>query len=332
MTTRKPLKVSGLLAAGKLIAAPGVATSDAFDAHPADAAQPLALASPPPIPTEWELVDGQIVDLPVDLIDDSPYQPEDEARERYDPAGIDDLAHTIAAEGQQDPIQVRRKGHRYELISGHRRLRAIRSLGRMTIKALIFDKTDSEAERSVMVHNEGRAGRCDFAKAKLYARAKLRGYAKTQEELALMFATNQSEVSMRLSMLTLPAPILALLEEKKDLIGMNAAQVVKQLVKEHPGEIEIITKAVARIKTDGAPESSIKGWVAQTLQAKGKTQRARSNKPKVVTDDGGRQLYTAKLEGRVISVRISALDIDADQTLDLVLAALRNRPNATGSE
>lgn len=318
--SRKPLKVSGLVAAGKVAHVAGVHISNAFDAaYP----HPKLADHSPAIPAAWELVEGRMVELDVALIDDSPYQPADEARERYDPVGIDNLAHTIAAEGQQDPIQVRPRGARFELISGHRRIRAVRSLGHLTIKALIFDKNDSGAERSLMVHNEGRAGRCDYAKAKIYARAKEAGYAKTQEDLALMFATGQSEVSMRLSMLALPAPIIALLEETKDLIGMNAAQVIKQLVKEHPTEIDVITMAVLRIKTDGATESSIKGWVAQALQSKGP--RPRSSKPKVITDNGGRQLYTAKLDGRVISVRISAADIDADAALEQVLAALRKQ-------
>ncbi|MEJ7804466.1 MAG: ParB/RepB/Spo0J family partition protein [Telluria sp.] len=344
-SARKPLKVSGLIAEGKVAPAAGVAQSYAFEsqhttalenASPAELHQPAPDAANeagiaastatsmlldktvPTTPEQWDLVDERVYEIDVAMVDDSPFQTEEESRDRYDPEAIDELAHTIANAGQQEPITVRWINNRFQLIAGHRRIRAARSLGWVKIRALVVRKNDEAAEKSVMVHNEGRKDLSDYAKAKLYQRAKQKGYAKKQDEIAHMFATKQGSVSKRLAMLTLPGPILAMLEHQKDLFSMNTAAVIHELVAQYPSEVELVAKAVSRIKTEGAPEGSIRGWFAQMLQASKKLVISKPGveKPKVITDPAGRQLYTAKREGRVITLRVSAPELDAEEILE----------------
>jgi ParB/RepB/Spo0J family partition protein len=337
--TRKQFKFSGLVARG--VIAPVVDP----DATPQFGNSLQTIADVDGVPStlravvnhaeaaDWELVDDRAIDIDVALVDDSPYQPEDESRDRYNPEGIDELAHTMANAGQQEPITVRRHGHRFELIAGHRRIRSARSLGWERIRALVVRKSDEEAEKSVMVHNEGRKDLSDYAKAKLYQRAKQKGYAKKQDDIAHMFATKQGSVSKRMAMLSLPRPVLDLLEKHNDLFGMNTSAVIHELITEYPSELELITKAVARIKHEGANESSIRGWVAQMLQAKTKTAaKPGRGKPKVITDPAGRQLYTAKLEGRVITVRVSAADLDADATMEKLVEFFQTEAKMRGAQ
>ena len=321
MSARKQVKFSGLVGAGTITRNSDPESERQFPSNleqiaaSQTAAQALTLTEPI-VSANWELVDEQVVPIAVALVDDSPFQTEEDFRDRYDPEGIDELAHTMANAGQQEPIIVRWTGGRFELIAGHRRIRAARSLGWEQIRALVVRKDDIEAEKSVMVHNEGRQELSDYAKARLYKRAKDKGYAKTQSDLAHMFATKQSSVSKRLAMLTLPDPIIKMLEAKKDIFSMNTAAVIHELLDEHPAEIGLISQAVERIKTENANENSIRGWVAQMLQSKARTLPSPNRKPKVITDPAGRQLYTAKLEGRVITLRVSALELDPDATLD----------------
>lgn len=272
-----------------------------------------------PHDVKWEVMNEQTAMLLVALVDDSPYQ----SRDWYNPEEIDELAHTLAFSGQQEPIIVRRIGVRFELIAGHRRIRAARSLGWTEIKATIVLKTDEQAERATMVHNEGRKNLCDYEKAKLYQRAKARGFAKTQTDLACMFATKQGLVSRRLAMLELPAPIITLLEETNDLFGITTADTINQLLKDYPTEQDLIRDGVARLK-EGAVENSIKGWVSQMLSAKAITTRPKHDRPKVITDKGGRQIYTARLVGRVIELKISAPDINPDITMEKLLEWLNH--------
>lgn|GEM_PF-3787873 len=271
----------------------------------------------------WELVDGMVIEILVELVDDSPYQLGNESSERYNPEEIDELAHTMAAAGQREPIQVRRVGHRFQLIAGHRRLRAAKILGWVNLKAIIVKMSDDEANLATMVHNEGRKGNSDYYKAKMYQRAQQQGFAKTQNDIAALFATTQSNVSRCQKMLKLPAPIIELLEQKSNLFSSTAAEAISQLVDDHPTELDLIKQAVERLK-GGAPENSIKGWVSQMLTSQTKGSRPKNTRPKVITDNSGRQLYTARLTGRMIELRLSSPELDGEVTLEKLIQFFKN--------
>lgn len=264
-----------------------------------------------------------VVTLDLAKVDDSPYQSAADAGNRYDPESIDELAHTMATAGQEEPILVRPVGGRYELIAGHRRVRAARTLGWSSVRALVVQRADREAHQSVLVHNEGRKDLCDYGKAKVYQRAKAEGFVTTQDEIARMFATRQSHVSQRLAMLKLPAPVLGMLEENNDLFSMTTAATILALLKEYPDEEALLTQAVLRLKADNAPENSVRPWFLQVLQARLRPQRAARRRPKVITDVAGRPLYTAALDGRVITVRLSAQDVDGDALLEKMVEFLK---------
>lgn len=237
-------------------------------------------------------------ELLLELIDDSPYQP----RLRYASETIDELAHTMASAGQEEPIQVRAIGSRYELISGHRRVRAARSLGWTTIKALLVTKDDREAELATMVHNEGREDLSDFERGKLYKRAQEGGFAKSQTDIANLFGTSQAVVSKRLAMLELPKAILDLLEANPVLFSYNCSHTIHSLLKEYPDHVKLIEDATRRL-VEGADQNSIRGWVEQMIGIKDR--KAKISTKKVITNDSGKQLFTATFDGRTVMIRIS---------------------------
>ena len=256
-------------------------------------------------------------ELLLELIDDSPYQP----RLSYASETIDELAHTMASAGQEEPIQVRAIGSRYELISGHRRVRAGRSLGWTTIKALIVIKDDRQAELATMVHNEGREDLSDFERGKLYKRAQEGGFAKSQTEIANLFGTSQAVVSKRLAMLDLPEAILELLEAKPSLFSYNCSNTVHALLKEYPGHVKLIVDATRRL-LEGADQNSIRGWVEQMIGIKDR--KAKVSSKKVITNDSGKQLFTATFDGRTVLIRIS------DPTVDVGMVQQKVSDTLTG--
>ncbi len=65
-----------------------------------------------------------IVEIPLDQLEDSPYQ----LRHDMDSDALGELTRNIEENGLLNPILVRRKGDKYEVISGHRRLAAYRRL------------------------------------------------------------------------------------------------------------------------------------------------------------------------------------------------------------
>lgn len=265
------------------------------------------------------------IELLLELIDDSPYQP----RLRYASETIDELAHTMASAGQEEPIQVRAVGSRYELISGHRRVRAARSLGWSTIKASIVIKNDREAELATMVHNEGREDLSDFERGKLYKRAQIAGFAKSQTDIANLFGTSQAVVSKRLAMLELPQAILELLEANPLLISYNCSNTIHSLLKEYPDHSKLIEDATRRL-VDGADQNSIRGWVEQMIGMKDRKTKISSKK--VITNDSGKQLFTATFDGKTVIIRISDPTVDVgmvqQKVSDTLTAIARINPEA----
>ncbi len=102
----------------------------------------IAAAAVPP-------VDDRLVHhVPVADIQPSPRNP------RHSLAGIDELAASIAEHQLLQPVVVRhRHGGGYELIAGHRRLAAVRTLGWAEIAAVVRTETDEQAYILTLVEN-----------------------------------------------------------------------------------------------------------------------------------------------------------------------------------
>jgi len=63
---------------------------------------------------------SDVLRIPVDLIEPNPFQP----RMSFDPAALEELAASIRTFGLIQPITVRKRGSKYQIISGERRYRA----------------------------------------------------------------------------------------------------------------------------------------------------------------------------------------------------------------
>lgn len=97
----------------------------------------------------------------VELIDVSPYQPRLISALNFDE--LQELADNIRQHGQINPIIVRPKNGRYELIGGERRLHAIRDvLNLKDIDCLVKDISDEKAALTALVDNINRADLSDY--------------------------------------------------------------------------------------------------------------------------------------------------------------------------
>src|SRR5690348_2266763 len=82
----------------------------------------------------------EVKQLPIGEIDPSPYQP----RTIFDDERIDELLQTIKTHGVIQPIVVRMRNGRYEIIAGERRFRAVKKLGMDTIPGIVREFNDSQ--------------------------------------------------------------------------------------------------------------------------------------------------------------------------------------------
>src|SRR6185295_7157842 len=79
-------------------------------------------------------------EISIELIDPSALQP----RSVFDEAKLNELAKSISANGVVQPVLLRRKGGRFELIAGERRWRGAQLAGLTTIPAVIRNVSDDK--------------------------------------------------------------------------------------------------------------------------------------------------------------------------------------------
>lgn len=162
-----------------------------------------AAPAPAPAPAAPPDVGGRrLVEIPVTLIDPSPYQP----RKTFGAEEMKELEASLEQPtGLLQPISVRRKAGRYELIAGERRLRAARNLGWTAIPAVVRELSDAEAATLAGVENLQRADLTPWEEADLYA-ARMREFGWSQAELARRFGIPRSVVGDRERLRTSPGP------------------------------------------------------------------------------------------------------------------------------
>ncbi len=144
-------------------------------------------------------------EIPADLIDRNPFQP----RLDFDQTALDELASSVAKHGMIQPIVVRRKGERYEIIAGERRLRAAKQAGWTNVPAHFLEVDDRETAELALTENMQRSDLNAIEKAVAF-RNYLDQYGGTREELAKRLELDRSTVSNFIRLLDLPDEIQAM--------------------------------------------------------------------------------------------------------------------------
>jgi len=143
---------------------------------------------------------GIVEQIPIDKIDESPFQ----IRMSY--GDIDRLARDIKKRGLLQPILVRPINKRYEIVHGHRRFKAIKSLNWNYIYGVIRKLND---ESALLVHgaeNIQRKNLSHIEEARLY-RKYMETMKKAQDETANDFEVSPDTVRYKLTLLDLPDDI-----------------------------------------------------------------------------------------------------------------------------
>ena len=169
--------------------------------------------------------------LPISMVKDHPRN----ARQVYDPARIDEMATTIARDGQRVPAVVMPDPETpggYLLIEGRYRKRALISLGRTTILASIVEPlSDLEAYRLSLLLNEERSDQTILDNALSWKTMLDDGTYRGQDHIAEHLNIKQGTVSKTLAVLDLPARVLTIIRTRPASFGIRIAQEMRQLSK-----------------------------------------------------------------------------------------------------
>ncbi|MFF2889196.1 nucleoid occlusion protein [Paenibacillus sp. NPDC057967] len=152
----------------------------------------------------------EVRQIPIGDIDTSPFQP----RTVFDDERIDELCQTIKTHGVIQPIVVRIRNNRYEIIAGERRWRAVTKLGFDTIPAIVREFNDSQTASIALIENLQREGLTAIEEAVAYQKL-IELHQLTQESLAQRLGKSQSTIANKLRLLALPETIKITLMERK---------------------------------------------------------------------------------------------------------------------
>lgn len=142
----------------------------------------------------------------VDQLDPNPFQP----RQNINGPALEELRQSIAEHGVIEPIIVRRKEDRYEIISGERRWRASRELGIEEIPCILKDVSDEESFKLALSENIQRNDLTPLEEALAFKRLMEMKIARTQSDIGKMLGIQQQRVSDKLRLLELPKEVQAL--------------------------------------------------------------------------------------------------------------------------
>jgi ParB family chromosome partitioning protein len=153
---------------------------------------------------------GALREVPVNNVLPNPFQPRTQILE----ADLVELTASIEASGLLQPVIVRPKNGKYELIAGERRWRAVQTLGWPKIPAVVRDVDDRTLLTLALVENLQRDDLTAIDEAAGYQRLG-EEFELPQAEIARLVGRDRSTVANLLRLLKLPAEVKTLVQQRK---------------------------------------------------------------------------------------------------------------------
>ena len=190
---------------------------------------------------------GQLRELPVDIIQPGKYQP----RTDMDEESLAELANSIKAQGVLQPIVVRKlsDSDNYEIIAGERRWRAAQMAGLHEIPAVLREVPDEAAIAMALIENIQRENLNPIEEATALQRL-IDEFALTHQQAADAIGRSRAAVSNMLRLLTLGEDVRKLLENGD--IEMGHARALLTLDAEDQAKIalQVVAKGLSVRETE----------------------------------------------------------------------------------
>lgn len=140
--------------------------------------------------------------LPIGKIVNNPNQP----RKNFDKAALEELADSIKQNGVIQPIIVRKKGAKYEIVAGERRYQAAKMAGLKEMPVVIREVSDAEVFQLALIENLQRADLNPIEEAQGYKQL-IDANGLTQEQLGKVVSKSRSAITNTLRLLDLPEEV-----------------------------------------------------------------------------------------------------------------------------
>lgn len=236
---------------------------------------------------------------------------EGQPRKNFNEEDLKDLAASIEKYGIIQPLLLKKKEDKYEIIAGERRFRAAKLASLEKVPAIVKDITDHESSRIAIIENIQRKDLNPVEEAMSY-RHLLDSQDLTQKELAEEIGKSRQYIGNTIRLLNLDPRVLKLLEEEKISVSHG-----KKLLSIKDGDKQY--KEAMRIIKDSLPVNNNKKSVK-----KSRTQEKEDIFLEDMRSQVERSLGTKvnfKKRGKVGKIEIEYYgEEDLSRILDLILA------------
>ena len=197
----------------------------------------------------------------------NPNQP----RTHFNETELEELADSIKEHGILQPLIVREKEDKYEIIAGERRYQAAKIAGLEEVPVIVKDVDDQTMLEMALIENLQRSDLNPIEEAKGYKQL-IQTSGMTQEELAKTVSKSRSSITNSLRLLDLPEEIQQMLYEGKLTAGHARAILA---VPDEEARIQLAHKVVDEGMSVRATEN-----LAPLYSGKEEARRQRAAAPK----------------------------------------------------
>ena len=153
-------------------------------------------------PEEQSTNEQEVQQIAINKLVANPYQP----RKVFDEETLLELKSSIDEHGILQPIIVRLKGKKYEIVAGERRFRAAQLAGLTEIPAIVKQMNEQQMMELAILENLQREDLTPIEEAEAYEQL-IKNLGFTQEELAKRLGKSRPHIANHIRLLQLPEEI-----------------------------------------------------------------------------------------------------------------------------
>ena len=214
--------------------------------------------------------------VPIDQIEPNPDQP------RQVMGDLSELMASIAEKGIIEPLVVRQRGSRFQIVAGERRYQAAVQVGVREVPVVIREVDDTEVIEIALIENLQRKDLTAFEEAEaMQSLAERCGY--THEDLARRLGKSRTSITESLSLANMPADVRNLCR----LADIVSKSLLLQIVRQ--GDPRKMIALVEKIARDG---------VSTRQQVREATAKSKPGRPKSY-------IFAYRPETRAFNLRLS---------------------------
>ncbi|MDR0942344.1 MAG: ParB/RepB/Spo0J family partition protein [Holosporales bacterium] len=199
---------------------------------------------------------------------------EEQPRKYFDAEKLKELAGSISLHGVLQPIAVRKKGDKYEIVAGERRWRASKIAGLTEVPVYILNCQDSETMTLALIENLQRADLNPIEEAEAMRHLMLSCECR-QEDLAVMLCKSRSYIGNALRLLSLPERVRELIRvgrltagHGRCLIGVQNAEEIAGIAAQEGWNVRQLESSMKDLRAGDKTIPSVDGIAARPVSTK----------------------------------------------------------------